>query len=113
MGNKVANNYSIEKFVNDTNLKNLINIKEEDIHQNLTYILKILTSDKDVFKSILVKEEEMKKKRQEGEEIKDEELISHRFCKLISCFIKHNFTPDHHNIYKTIIEIMSILCKTF
>jgi hypothetical protein len=113
MGNKVSNNYSVEKFVNEINLKNLINIPEEEIKQKLMFVLEIFSSDKEAFKNLLAMEEDTKKKKQEGEDKKDEEFNSHRFCKIISSIIKHNFTSDNDIIYKYIIDIMSFLCKIF
>lgn len=126
MGNKITIDYSLDKFVNELNIREINNISDVDIKTKLENLLVIFQNNKDYYLEYRKNEElahntggnntEQTKEEDENLQTNQEEeeiMKSKTFCNLITFMITLNYHSDMQEIYVLIIEVMNYLSKKF
>jgi hypothetical protein len=127
MGNQQSNEYSLDKFITELNIREIHNVQDSEIKIKLESICGLFRSNKEYYSNYKKTEEnisggsnDVKHDNNEDDltSFQPEEEVSYdelkktkKFCNLITFMIKLSFHKEFHDNYLMIIEMMGFLCK--
>ncbi len=124
MGNEQSTNYSIDSFIAEINLKDILNIPQSDIRDKIRTVHTLFMENKNLYIEFRNAERETEvsnsKRKDDQKDPKnsnqfkedDENKRTIRFCTLICSLFLINYNTDYQDAYVMLLDIMKIMCKS-